>query len=247
MIAKSSLFHFTSKIETLLTILRGLRFRASYNVEDISDFYPSEKYVGIPMICFCDIPLKFISEHPMGYGKYGIGMTKAWGLKMGINPVLYRSENFTVNKLLSQMIETIKFRISSLERKASPLLPFELTVLNEATGMQDKILQLSAFSKKYESNIGLNYLDREWRFVPQHAEMPFLGKTNQKDRLNGDYFRRSPDYLGFQVRDIKHIITPNKRETAKLIRAFRNLPIKESHKYYLAQLVVDLKSINEDF
>ena len=58
----SSLFHFTRKISNLKLILRDKKFRASYNIENVQSFFPNESYLAIPMVCFCDIPLKFITQ-----------------------------------------------------------------------------------------------------------------------------------------------------------------------------------------
>jgi len=56
-INSDSLFHFIKRCEWLLSILKKQSFQARYVYEDI----PEIKYkVGIPMKCFCDIPLGII-------------------------------------------------------------------------------------------------------------------------------------------------------------------------------------------
>jgi hypothetical protein len=243
----SSLFHFTSKLETLLIIIESSRFRASYNVEDISDFYPSAKLAGIPMICFCDIPLKFISEHPMAYGNYGLGFKKEWGLRLGINPILYRAANSPIIETLNEAIKAAKNQIAFLQGKGPSLSSFELTMLNELTLILDKIFKTTTFSKKYESNKILNYYDREWRFVPKDAQIPFLRRHNQRNKLNADYFRKTPEFLPFTLSDIQYIIVPDKKDVKDILSSIQVLPLAEKQRLSLSQRVIDLKSITVDF
>lgn len=63
-----------------------------YCLEDVT-WLGVDFHVAYPMVCFCDIPLSRISEHTGFYGAYGIGLSKEWGLKNQLNPVIYCSEN----------------------------------------------------------------------------------------------------------------------------------------------------------
>jgi hypothetical protein len=77
-ISSDSLFHFIKRREWLLSMLKKKSFQARYVYEDI----PEIKYkVGIPMKCFCDIPLGMIKKHLSNYGKFGIGITKEYAKK----------------------------------------------------------------------------------------------------------------------------------------------------------------------
>lgn len=67
--------------------------------------------MAIPMICFCDIPPRAVASHAEFYCQnaskpktefFGIGMTREWGLKVGLNPVAYTnpsSYSFEINFL----------------------------------------------------------------------------------------------------------------------------------------------------
>jgi hypothetical protein len=58
-ISSDSLFHFIKRREWLFAILKKKSFQARYVYEGI----PEIKYkVGIPMKCFCDIPLGIIKQ-----------------------------------------------------------------------------------------------------------------------------------------------------------------------------------------
>ncbi len=105
------------------------------------------------MVCFCDIPLSHAKVHMKRYGKYGIGLSKDWGIKNKISPVLYahnKSEIFIyIAKLFSQV-----------------------------NNNEDNIIHLQGiFSmvKPYKGKLQKNgkeirfYDEREWRFVPRSS------------------------------------------------------------------------------
>lgn len=90
----NNLFHFTKNIDFLTNILsQGLYPR--YCLEDTS-WFGLDFHIAYPMVCFCDIPLSRINEHTEFYGSYGIGLSKEWGLKNNLNPVIYCSEKSNV-------------------------------------------------------------------------------------------------------------------------------------------------------
>lgn len=232
----NSLFHFTRKLETVTNILTSQSFRASYNIEDVSDFFPNERYVGIPMICFCDIPLKFISEHARRYGMYGIGLTKEWGILKKVNPILYRTSP-QVNEFFTAAISATNFSTT------------DSNALYSQAVIKDKILRLSNYSKSYELDGTSNYVDREWRYVPASAEIPFLkskAKSVRKD-INRKYFSHLPDYLPFGWDDLKYIIVPEKKDVDKLLRKMNALTINNLEKLRLSQLIIASSSIAKDF
>ncbi len=108
-----SLFHYTDKFETLLEIIKT-GFRFSYSLErfpqtainahkgEIKPFLSNalnHGFVGIPMICFCDIPISRASDHTKNYNKYYIGLNKDYIIgvycenfnNLSFNPILYVS------------------------------------------------------------------------------------------------------------------------------------------------------------
>jgi hypothetical protein len=246
----SSLFHFTKDVDTVIKIISSGEFRASYNIEDVSDFYPSEKYVAIPMVCFCDIPLKSIvdvkNKHTDDYGKFGIGLDKEqWGLKNGINPILYRTESH-VNALL---IDTLSATDTDFIKGLNLDSEKEISLLYRMTRVKDNMLRLANYTKKYQIDVNIYYLEREWRYVPESSELLFLNKNDEKERklINEEYWSNNPDYVPFDLKDIKYIIVPSKIEVEEFIHKVQNMNIEENKKYKLIQLIIDLDSIDKDF
>jgi hypothetical protein len=93
--SSNSIFHFTDSFEIIKSILSD-KFYGSYCKESIN--YNGKKApVIIPMISFCDIPLKSVSQKTK-YGKYGIGMSKRWAINNRLNPVLYLEKNSSLAK-----------------------------------------------------------------------------------------------------------------------------------------------------
>lgn len=90
------LFHFTTK-ESLETILRET-FKVSYARERIHGRRKKKEF-AVPMVSFSDLRLSELKQNIGTYGKFGIGMTKEWAIRNGLNPVMYASKEslFTEN------------------------------------------------------------------------------------------------------------------------------------------------------
>ena len=80
-----SLFHFTSSLDTLQSILKG-GLRYSWVAEKLPI-----RGIGylLQSICFCNIPLSMIEEHVEWYGKYAIGFKRTALRAKGASPVFY--------------------------------------------------------------------------------------------------------------------------------------------------------------
>lgn len=69
----STLFHYTKTANKLLSILKE-GFRFTYCLEEY--YLLKNGNIGVPMISFCDIPIRDSIEHSEKYGCYAIGLTK---------------------------------------------------------------------------------------------------------------------------------------------------------------------------
>lgn len=82
-LSSNTLFHFTDRIEGLISIL-SREFRPHYALEDLGDVFgqprdPRDPTIGVPMVCFWDIPLSQTGKHMQTYGNYAIGLTRNGG------------------------------------------------------------------------------------------------------------------------------------------------------------------------
>jgi hypothetical protein len=251
----SSLFHFTKELDTILKILNSKALRASPNFESVENFFQNQMFLSTPMVCFCDIPLKFITkEHTIRYGNYGLGFKKSWGIKKKINPILYRMHNTefstSFNKSVSgidQVIEKLKI-FESLNDQYYSMIE---DVLWSMSNLQSHFKGMATFVKPYEeedsNGIKNNYVDREWRWVPESCEKEFHDSINkdEQDKRKKTYLE-SPDYLAFESHDLKYIIVKDPKEIAILLKAIEGLALSESKKHSLCQKIIDLESINQD-
>jgi hypothetical protein len=98
-ISSNLLFHLTYKIDTLKSILSD-KFYGSFCIETLH-FDNKEDKLYVPMISFCDIPLTILSNKTK-YGEFGLGMTKEWGIKNQLNPVLYLEKNSSLSDSIVQ-------------------------------------------------------------------------------------------------------------------------------------------------
>lgn len=153
-LSSNSLFHYTSDLEKLKSIL-SFNFFPRLSVENLNDV--TGKTIAFPMVCFCDIPLSQISNHVSKYGSYAIGLTKSWGIANGLSPIFYVHDQSLTAVALRGVHRIMTSNIKDLDWR-SAILDF---------------LHILPFIKSYESKINDRvvrfYDEREWRFVPDMA------------------------------------------------------------------------------
>lgn len=91
-LSANTLFHFTSKTDNLFKIINE-GFKPNYCLETWPGMENQRNEIAFPMVCFCDIPLSSITEHASKYGKYALGVSKDWGVKNAITPIIYTHIN----------------------------------------------------------------------------------------------------------------------------------------------------------
>lgn len=190
--SSNSIFHFTNDFEIIKSIITD-KFYGSYCKETIN--YNGEKAtIIVPMISFCDIPLKLVSQKTK-YGKYGIGMSKKWAEKNGLNPVFYLEKNsFLANSMIKAFSgitvianhfnkELDKLEVKTEEMSKKTYSKTDLIDLKEDNkkmrvifeGLDHTVYSLY-FTKHVMDNLERNgkitrnykfYDEREWRYVPE--------------------------------------------------------------------------------
>jgi hypothetical protein len=81
------LFHFTKEQINLFDILDS-NFKVSYAREKVEGLETKREF-AVPMVSFCDLKLSELKVHMGNYGNFGIGLTKEWANRNGLNPVMY--------------------------------------------------------------------------------------------------------------------------------------------------------------
>lgn len=217
-ISTTSIIHYTDKINKIVSILEH-GFAIKYCVEKLHIDIGIVSNAAHPMISFCDIPLSQSHKHFKAYGKYGIGLTKEWARKKGINPVLYLDKSSSISKTFGEFIterRNIKSNLTKQQRK--------------------NILRLKCFIKNYDGplkrkSIDINnykfYDEREWRFVPESKS---IGGANFSIRLSlykkskGSYNKAISSFrLDFKPEDITYIIVDTAEEIPIMIKKLREI------------------------
>lgn len=226
-ISSNCLLHFTPKAEYLVNILRN-EFQPRYCLEETA-LVPSKArgtlLTAIPMICFCDLSLGQIKNHIGTYGNYGIGMTKEWGVKNKLNPIIYTSQNSNLSMAITNMVE--HFSLSE-----------EKELGDVAIKLGWEFANLCFYLKPYDGDFKRDnkiinnvrfYNEREWRYVP-----------NLKDEIDVEQVLGLEDYensislaqenlkiqkfkLEFEPDDIKYIFVKNSKEILAMVKALKEI------------------------
>ena len=197
----STLFHFTKSLDILKSLLKD-GFWPRYCLEDIAwQGEEDHEFIAFPMVCFCDIPISRISEHVEFYGSYGIGLSREWGLKNGLNPVFYIGNSETLNSALDGVLD----------------LPHELPNEDSRLASLGDTRHLLSYFKPIHGRMIIGdqpvskefYQESEWRYVPRHDKLKgFLRQSEFKDAEklsleNGNSLKNC--MLRFSPSDVKYI------------------------------------------
>jgi hypothetical protein len=236
-ISANTLFHFTDSIDN------------HYNVIGDAQLPNQETYEwAVPMVCFCDLPLSQIGAHLSVYGDYGIGMTKTWGRKNGIAPIVYVYRESILTAKLSEILRRVRLEENHQER-------------NKLSNM---LYDFTCFLKPYEGNLWREggelvnirfYDEREWRFVaflPDDFYRRGLPKSEFLDsEIRSTANQRLSDIsrISFDPNDIKYLIVRREEEIVRFIREVEHIKGRYGHNdvKLLASRVISAEQIRVDF
>jgi len=207
------LFHFTKTADALKSILKS-GFFPRYCREDMSWFNMTE-HIAYPVVCFCDIPLSRINEHTDFYGQYGLGMSKEWGLKNDLSPVVY----CTASSLVAEAAKFLLGLNSQMKDKA------EKEKLEKAFWALVK--SVKPLEGKMYAGGGLTdkdfYNESEWRYTPRDGITKTVLMDNeynaQKDTANKDAEKY---VLKFLPSDIHYIFVKDDTEIPSVVDFINN-------------------------
>lgn len=222
----TSLFHFTKSLDNVETILMD-GFFPRLCLEDIS-WVGGEggiDFAAIPITCFCDIPIARISDHVDFYGEYGIGLSKEWALKNGLNPIFYISSSSPIAQSFTAAI-CAAVRSDSENKK----------VEDRATG---HLHFMWAHAKPLSGNMfigGKNieksfYLENEWRYVPKIEGDPIIRLKHywedqeKRDEINDKLKKKA---LQFIPSDLRYIFVKQDADIPRLVKFIKS---KLAHKF----------------
>jgi hypothetical protein len=243
-LSANTLFHFTDHIDKLEGILKN-EFYPNYSLENWDTIVGNNFAIEIPMVCFCDIPLSQINRHIKRYGSYAIGLTKEWGMKKGITPVLYVHKNSATLKNFFKLLKDA-YENNTLEKDER--LRVLLTYIKPYKG--------TLIRRKEKEKILINdvtfYDEREWRYVPDVKDLQIdnlLSEEALQWNLSEYTGKLKSKKLSFEPDDIKYIIIEKENEILNMVS--RLWEIKEKYspdvKNILQTRIVSMEHIREDF
>lgn len=214
-ISTKCIIHYTDSFNNLESILKE-GFAIKYCAEKLF-IAGGTRSAAHPMISFCDIPLSQSAKHFKTYGKYGIGLTKKWAYKMGINPVLYIHKNSLIGKIFGKLLTHKRDTNSDLTKN-----------------QKENILRLKSFAKNYSGHFQHKKIDknpyrfydeREWRLVPENKDIEnayFSVKLSDFEKDERKYNDKiSSCRFKFEPKDISYIIVDKTIEIPKMIGILR--------------------------
>jgi hypothetical protein len=225
-LSSNTLFHFTPSLVNLLGILSH-NFKPRYCLEN-TEYFGNTQFndleMAYPMVCFCDIPLSKIKKHLGDYGDYGIGLTKEWGFRKNLSPIMYTTPDARTSL---NLVNLINWYIENIENKETA----------SAKELNDLISDYLMFTKSYDGSIirdGRNekkrfYDEREWRWIPK-IDHPEVCIHLDKDSFSDENFRTNANSLlsehfslKFEPNDIKYLILKKENEIDTFIQSIEQI------------------------
>lgn len=169
----NTLFHSIREFSSLIDIISDRGFKASYADESISGYN-----VKILMVSFSNVAL-LESQSQVNYGDFSIGLTLEWGMKNGLEPVIY-----TYNKSYIGATFFENYYVAAKDSAILRVLDENGKAKDENFGLIMDLDQISENSynilmhlKPYlvtnkSGNEFIAYNDREWRFLCTQSNPP---------------------------------------------------------------------------
>ena len=236
----------------LKAILREKCFKSSYSLETINWRY-SEYKCAFPMISFCDIPFADMYDYLTNangsltgkYGKYTIGMKRAWGLQKGLTPVWYRDKLSSSLLYQKQILSTLESNNIKTELDCA-IYKLSWYVLANTKNYEGKL-------KKYGFNSYRFYNEREFRYVPDYD---LIQRYNYSPLMLEDEYRTYKKQhngqslindirINFSIEDIAYILISNKNQIGRV----KKLLMGENHSigiFSYDQIVQNIIGINHN-
>ena len=253
-ISSNTLIHFTNDKEKLKSIFLD-NFRVGYCKEaPIIGGFGTACYV--PMVSFCDIPLSQIKDHISKYGDYGIGMTREWGIRKKLNPVLYLEPNSLLSE--SYRLASNYFLAKAQEEKDVVARSDDYFRAVVALG------EMLSYTKNYQGILVRrggtatnNYRfsdEREWRYVlpSQCGITPIMSEEHFASDSGRTRAQKLTDEvrLEFEPNDIRYVIIKHDSEIHEFVDHLRTAKENKYSKGDIDRLttrILTTEQIRQDF
>lgn len=244
-LSASTLIHFTRDKNALKGILSD-NFQVFNCRESLTLKNAAPVIYYVPMVSFCDIPLSEVKSHIAKYGAYGIGLTKEWGMKKGLNPVLYMAKGSS----LSDSFERAFLHFATTERGGGwkPEQKSLADLLRYMKNYEGDLTRKGTILEKYRFSD-----EREWRYVPPADAdcrmMCSVADYNDAAVRSDIEAKLKHLRLKFEPNDIKYIVIREDDEIGEFVDHLRKA---KGQKYTLGDVerlttrILTAQQINDD-
>lgn len=239
-LSSNTLFNFIDKQSYFFDKLE-YGFAPRFNLEKLNLSLSSKKEnVAFPMVCFCDVPMSKLKDHIYAYGKYGIGLTKEWGINNGLNPLMYISSH------ISSVIKHLDILNNELKKIDNSELQSQFYYL---------LRYLKLYKGKQNNKEKLFYDEKEWRYLPQLEDSDEIGFFLKEEMYNNSVKKEKANSklkkytLNFSPDDIKFLVVPERKNVDSLTKKLKMIPRFQDERVLVNTLskVITVKEIVEDF
>lgn len=265
-VTSDCLFHFTDSLKNLEMIL-SKKFQLTY-CNEIYTLNGENHNSYFPMISFCDLPLSLTKNHIYKYGCFAIGLSKDWGIKNKLNPVIYLEKDSLVASDMKIATDSLSSLLKTYEDiyKKNPDKRTELKLLLvDIKKTVECNLNYLRYIKNYQGELVRKgkvidksyrfYDEREWRYVPSFNDNRI--QTHLNEESYKAYRGTSPSkpliesiVLNFTAKDIKYLIVKSSADIPKLISLIKRtneLTSNPDEADILTTKILTVDQLNTDF
>ncbi|WP_138269566.1 abortive infection system antitoxin AbiGi family protein [Anaerofustis stercorihominis] len=251
----NTLFNFMDDFIYLEEMIEEKCIYPRYSKEDFSFLnIPNIETFYIAMKCFCDIHLHMVSKHKEEFGDYAIGLTKEWGVRNGLQPIIYCNKN-------SSYVKSIKISYDSFNRFKDEFREDRNNskIINDMAESFNQSLKLlkPMFGKSNKTKKEKFFTDeQEWRYIPNiqndlHLKEVFsYNFFQEKDKFEryNKKLKEKKYAIKFEYNDVRYIIVESETHKNTLINSIVNIKdISDKEKYNLLTKILVWDECKGDF
>ena len=253
-VSANTLFHFTSNAN-LKKILASKGFFVQYSDEHFENIIPDGKkysFAFIPMISFCDLTIMQLSKdskHTENFGKYGIGLTKDWGIKNRVSPVIYTHEESQPLSQLYNLNQLLNFHVKTgrEKKKFSDIRKVMVDFFKYIKPYRGRWHKGERINDKKDDIIYYN--EREWRYCPLVSEYKVLLGDSVSNKKQKELFNEELklQHITFTPDDIKFIVIKQKDEVNSFVKEIKKMKLAPEQENKLITKIISFQQISEDY
>ena len=150
-------------------------------------------------------------------------MTKEWGVKSGLNPVIYFTKNSQLANMLNQMARYFAEKTNKISDVVFGSLfytkPYEGKLFKNGKLIENNVRFYDEHEWRHVPNTGFDHNGQHINYILDKCEYTDVSQRSQHNRQleNSDFSLR------FDADDIKYIIIPEQKHINKVVRKLRQI------------------------